>query len=98
MFSDGLQIQPANAAFCTDDQENELAAVLAGLGFGQLPSYLTDHHVRAGRLVPVLQDQAPPPWEMFIYRPQQGPVSPRVRLVHDLLVQHLSDPSFVPQA
>ncbi|BAN48921.1 LysR family transcriptional regulator [Metapseudomonas resinovorans] len=98
MFSDGVQIQPANAAFCTDDQENELAAVLAGLGFGQLPSYLTDPHVRAGRLVPVLQDQAPPPWEMFIYRPQQGPVSPRVRLVHDLLVQHLSDPSFVPQA
>ncbi|MDE3735350.1 LysR family transcriptional regulator [Pseudomonas resinovorans] len=97
MFAEGRQIQPANAAFCTDDPENELDAVLAGIGFGQLPSYLVDSHIRAGRLLAVLQDQAPAPWEMFIYRPQQGPVSPRVRLVHDLLVEHLSDPAFVPQ-
>ncbi len=97
MFAEGQQIQPANAAFCTDDQENEVEAVLAGIGFGQLPIYLAEPYLRAGRLVPVLQDQAPPPWEMFIYRPQQGPVPPRVRLVHDLLVQHLSDPAFVPQ-
>ncbi|AYF87003.1 LysR family transcriptional regulator [Pseudomonas sp. DY-1] len=97
MFAEGRQIQPASAAFCTDDPENELEAVLAGFGFGQLPSYLVDPHIRAGHLKVVLQEQAPPPWEMFIYRPQQGPVSPRVRLVHDLLVEHLSDPTLVPQ-
>lgn len=97
MFAEGRQIQPASAAFCTDDPENELEAVLAGFGFGQLPSYLVDPHIRAGRLKEVLREAAPPPWEMFIYRPQQGPVSPRVRLVHDLLVEHLSDPTFVPQ-
>ncbi len=97
MFAEGRQIQPASPAFCTDDPENELEAVLAGIGFGQLPSYLVDMHIRTGRLKEVLLEDAPPPWEMFIYRPQQGPVSPRVRLVHDLLVEHLSDPTFVPQ-
>ncbi len=97
MFAGAQQIQPANAALCTDDAENELEAVLAGLGYGQLPLYLVAPHIREGRLISVLQDQAPQPWEMFIYRPQSGPVSPRVRLVHDLLVQHLSDPAFVPQ-
>lgn len=97
LFTDGRQVQPANVAFCTDDPENELEAVLAGMGFGQLPYYLIEPHIRAGRLIPVLQEQTPEPWDMFIYRPQQGPVPSRVRLVHERLAQHLSDPAFVPQ-
>lgn len=95
-FAEGRQMQPQRAAFTTDDQECECAAVLAGTGFGQLPSYLVTPHIRSGQLVRVLSDNESPAWEMFAYRPQRGPVSPRVRLVFDRLVERLSDPAWVP--
>ncbi|BCG25158.1 transcriptional regulator [Pseudomonas tohonis] len=95
-FAEGRQLQPQRAAFTTDDQECECEAVLAGVGFGQLPSYLVTPHIRSGRLVRVLVDDESPSWEMFVYRPQRGPVSPRVRRVFDRLVERLSDPRWVP--
>ncbi|NCU19976.1 hypothetical protein EOM89_04385 [Candidatus Falkowbacteria bacterium] len=62
-------------------------AVLAGLAYGQLPAYLAQPYLQSGHLQAVLTEQAPDPWQLFIYRPQQGPVPPRVRLVFD----HLRD-------
>jgi DNA-binding transcriptional LysR family regulator len=53
--------------------------------------------MRDGRLVALLPEYAPPPWTLFVYRPQQAPVPARVRLVYDRLVECFSDPALFPQ-
>ena len=89
--SDYLQ---TTSAFLTDDPEAELAAVLAGIGYGQLGDFMCEEFIQSGKLVTVLQDQAPTPWGIYVYRPQRGPVAERVRLVFDYLVNILSDSEF----
>lgn len=89
--SDGFSTAPA---FITDDPEAELAAVLAGIGYGQLGDFLCAKYIDNGQLVSVLQDQSPAPWGIYIYRPQRGPVAERVRVVFDYLVNILSNPAF----
>ncbi|WP_333984095.1 LysR family transcriptional regulator [Ectopseudomonas khazarica] len=96
-FADGPSLLPANPALTCDDPEAELEVVLAGLAYGQLPAYLAQPHLESGRLQAVMAQQAPAPWQLFIYRPQQGPVSPRVRLVFDHLRACFSDPAQFPQ-
>lgn len=83
MFADGQHIYPTGARFICDDAEAELSAVLAGLAFGQLPSFLADRHIAAGRLVAVMRAVEPAPWDIYIYRPQRGPLAQRLRLVFD---------------
>lgn len=84
----------ATPAFLTDDPEGELAAVLAGIGYGQLGDFMCEEFIQSGKLVTVLQDQAPTPWGIYVYRPQRGPVAERVRLIFDYLVNILSDAEF----
>jgi DNA-binding transcriptional LysR family regulator len=95
-FRGGQQFVPPDAAFVTDDPESECDAVLAGLGFGQIPSFLAIPHMRAGRLISVLNDTMPDPWDIYVYRPQRAPVPSRVRLIYDCLVEVLSDPEIFP--
>lgn len=90
-FADGRQFVPSTPAFMTDDPEAERDAVLAGIGFGQLPRYLATPHLQAGRLVSVLDEYAPDPWNIYVYRPQRGPVPPRIRLVFDRIVAAFSE-------
>jgi DNA-binding transcriptional LysR family regulator len=85
-FAEGRQFTPEARTFVTDDPDAELGAILAGLAFGQVPDYLAAPLVRDGRLVELLQDQAPTPWDIYVYRPQRGPVPARVRLVFDHIV------------
>jgi DNA-binding transcriptional LysR family regulator len=66
---------------------------MAGLGFGQLPGFVADQHIASGRLVPVLHKQQPEPWDIYVYRPQRGPVPARIRLVFDQLVAGLGGDS-----
>ncbi|MEK1940313.1 MAG: LysR family transcriptional regulator [Pseudomonas sp.] len=96
-FADNRQLMPDNAAFISDDPEAELEAVLAGLAYGQVPSYLAVPHLRSGALLSVLEPIAPPAWDLFIYRPQRGPVSPRVRLVFDHLLAQFSNVELFPE-
>lgn len=78
-------------AFVTDDPEAELAAVLAGVGYGQLGDFLCEKYILSGDLVPVLAEQSPTPWGVYVYRPQRGPVAERVRIVFDYLVKVLGE-------
>ena len=55
---------------------------------------LCEEYIDNGKLVAVLQDQAPTPWGIYVYRPQRGPVAERVRIVFDYLVNTLSDIAF----
>lgn len=97
MFAEGQTFMPQTAAFTCDDPEAERDIVLAGLTYAQMPRYLAEPHLREGRLVEVVPHIAPPAWELFVYRPQRGPVAPRVRLVFDHLLTSFSDPQLFPQ-
>ena len=88
-FSKDRRVLPEPFAFVTDDPEAECDAVLSGLAFGQLPDYLAAPHVKAKRLVSVLDGDAPAPWDVYVYRPQRGPVPTRVRLVFDAIAEAL---------
>jgi len=88
-FAGGQHISPLNPRFLSSDSEAEFDAILSGLGFGQLPGFMADQHIASGRLVPVLQKLQPDPWDIYVYRPQRGPVPARIRLVFDQLVAGL---------
>ncbi|WP_419710239.1 LysR family transcriptional regulator [Pseudomonas sp. NFX224] len=90
-FADEQQFVPSQPAFTCDDQEVECDAVLSGLCISQLPDHLITAHLASGRLIALLPHCAPVPLELFIYRPQRGPVPARVRLVYDYLAQYLKD-------
>lgn len=92
-FADNHLLTPSASTFVTDDPEVECDAVLAGIGYGQLSSQQAEPHIRSGRLVTVLDDYQPEPWDLYVYRPQRGPVPARIRLVFDRLVEILSDPN-----
>jgi DNA-binding transcriptional LysR family regulator len=89
-FAGGQHISPLNPRFLSSDSEAEFDAVMAGMGFGQLPGFMADPHIASGRLVPVLQKHQPEPWDIYVYRPQRGPVPARIRLVFDQLVVRLA--------
>ena len=90
LFADGQQFFPGGARFICNDAQAELSAVLAGLAFGQLSSYLVDQHLASGRLLAHMREHAPLPWDIYIYRPQRGPMAPRLRLVFDALAEALA--------
>ena len=96
LFRQGQTLFPEAPAFICDDPETELQAVLAGLAYGQLPGYLAIPHLQTGELVSVLAAHAPPPWDLFLYRPQRGPVPARVRIVHDHLLKHFANNHVFP--
>ena len=91
-FANEPDCLPTAPAFITNDPEAELDAVLAGIGYGQLPDFLCATHIRTGQLLTVLPDETPEPWGVYVYRPQRGPVAERVRVVFDHLVKTLNDP------
>jgi DNA-binding transcriptional LysR family regulator len=90
-LADGRQFIPPAPAFITNDPEAERDAALAGVGYAQVAHYLVAAHLATGRLVTVLDEFAPPDWDVFVYRPQRGPVPPRIRRVFDTLVEAFSD-------
>ena len=84
-------------SFVTDDPEAEVLAALAGLGFAQLPNYLAGTHIASGRLVEVLQAEAPAPWPVSVYRSSRSPVPNRIKVVFDALVSAIRvAPEFTP--
>lgn len=91
LFAGGVQCQPARPRFTVNDSEAECRIILAGLAFGQIPSFMANPHIASGRLVPVLTTQEPDSWDIYVYRPQQGPVPTRIRIVQERLVAALTD-------
>jgi DNA-binding transcriptional LysR family regulator len=89
-FSDTQQISPSYRAFITDDAETEVSMVLQGVGFGQIADCLVHNEIAQGRLITVLSKFAPPPWDIYVYRPQRGPVPARIRIVYDKILEAVS--------
>jgi DNA-binding transcriptional LysR family regulator len=96
-FKDNLKFSPESPIFISDNAESEFLAVLQGMGFGQIAVALAAPLIQSGQLVPVLESYAmTESWNLFIYRPQNGPVPPRTRIVYDTFVTHFSDQTFFP--
>lgn len=87
----GRQFTPHDRSFVTDDADAEVEAVLAGLAYAQLPDYLAQPLLRQGRLLALRPDWSPPPWGVYVYRPQRGPVPARVRRVFDHIVAAIAE-------
>lgn len=88
-FCDGEIYQPRQVRLLVNDAQQELAAVAAGLGIGQIADFLAKPLLARGELVRLLPAQEPTPWPLSLYRPQRGPVPARVRLLFDFLRDQL---------
>lgn len=97
-FSSGQQFLPRASTFTTDDPETELNFVLRGVGFGQIGDCLAMPYIRSGELVQVLQEFTPPPWDLYVYRPQRRPLPARIRIVYEGIVEAFSAPDIFSAA
>lgn len=86
-FADGREWRPEDPAFVCDDVHAHRDGVLAGAAVGQLPHFLVDDDLEAGRLCPFLVRDAPSPWDVFVYRARTTGVPLRTRAVFDALLQ-----------
>lgn len=91
MFAGERQMNAEQARFLCDDSDAEYQLVRDGVAIGQLASFLCAEDIASGRLIAVMTNHEPPPWDMYLYRPQRGPVPARLRLVFDRLAQALAD-------
>jgi DNA-binding transcriptional LysR family regulator len=54
------------------------------------PAFVVGPEIRAGRLVPLLQDFAPPPLPIYAVYPSRKHLSAKVRRFVDFLVEHFA--------
>ena len=90
-IGDDTQDWPVPPAFCTNDELLELQTVLAGEVIGQLAAPTAAHHIRAGRLVPLLVEHVADGYSLFIYYGSRASLPSRVRRFIDLAVERLTD-------
>lgn len=83
---DEVEFEEIASPFLCNDGDTELEAVLGGLGIGMIDSVIAGHHLRAGRLVPVLCDTISERYGAFLYYPQRATLTRRVRLFVDAAV------------
>ena len=66
-------------------------AAVAGLGLAQLPTFIVGDDLKAGRLVPVLDDAAPAPTAAYVVHPAHRQRSRLVRAFGDYLATGLAE-------
>ncbi|VXD00782.1 LysR family transcriptional regulator [Pseudomonas sp. 8Z] len=85
-----MERRTLHARIAVGDGEGELAAVLAGYGIGQLPTWLTQQHIDAGTLVEVLPELATDGLSMNLVWLKSREGLPKVRALLDYLLPRLS--------
>ena len=65
-------------------------AAARGAGIVIAPAFVVGPEIRAGRLVPLLQDFAPPPLPIYAVYPSRKHLSAKVRRFVDFLVEHFA--------
>ena len=78
-------------SLCANNGEALLRAAIAGRGIVLLPTFICGADLRAGRLVRVLPDYAPPPADINAIWPGGGPLPSKVRRFVDFLVERFGD-------
>lgn len=81
---------PPAPRFVTDDLDAYCDAVLSGVGFGYIADYLAKPLIDADKLIQIMPNTKSTKWGLYLYRPQTGPVPPRIRLMYDHLLNFLS--------
>ena len=83
-------------ALSTNDTELEMQAILAGQVIGQVANFAAAHHIRSGRLVPVLLPFISDHFALHIYYGSRAAQPKRVRAFLDLtLASLLNSPAYV---
>jgi len=72
------------------DGEALIQAAAVGLGLVQAPTYLTEHEVKRGKLVEILQKFRPPPLPISLVYPSHRHIPLRVRALADALAERHS--------
>ncbi len=67
--------------------------VIAGHGIGYLPSFVADQAIQSGKLLRLLNDYSSPPIGIYAVYLHRKHLSPKVRRLMDLLIEHLKPPS-----
>ena len=78
-------------ALCTNDEDLEIEAVLAGEVIGQLTGVTAAAYIRSGRLVPLLTLHVADHVAMHVYYGSRSAQPARVRAFLDLAIERLSD-------
>ena len=78
--------------FKADNGTALVAAAVAGLGIAYVPDWLTDAHVAAGALVPVMTRYPPPPAGAFVVRPPGQHPARKIRVLTELLIEYCDPP------
>ena len=88
--------QPVVPAICSNDEDFELQAVLAGKVLAQLAGVTAARYIRSGQLVPILVDHMPDYASYFVYFGSRTSQPARARAFIDLAVERLTDnPEYV---
>jgi DNA-binding transcriptional LysR family regulator len=69
------------------DGEAIIAAAVAGFGICQMPSQVLSEHLRAGTLVPILENHSQGTVGVQVVWTRQGQLCPKVRYVVDRLLE-----------
>lgn len=89
-YESSPSFMPSSPRFVTDDLDAYCDAVLSGVGFGHLADYLAKPLIDNHQLAQILPHVRSTKWGLYLYRPQTGPVQPRIRLMYDHLLNFLS--------
>lgn len=82
-----ITVRP-HGRFKADNGTALVAAAIAGLGIAYLPDWLTDDHVSAGLLVPVMPRHPPPPGGAYVLRAAGQHPDRKIRVLTELLIEH----------
>ncbi|MFM2478654.1 substrate binding domain-containing protein [Celerinatantimonas sp. MCCC 1A17872] len=90
-FINKIKFTPIAPKLICDDAQTELNAVLNHVGIGRIPKCLAQPYIDSGELISVLDElTVEGPWDVFIYRPQRGPVPHRIRVLFDFFNKALN--------
>ncbi|MBV6290203.1 LysR family transcriptional regulator [Pseudomonas aegrilactucae] len=77
--------------FIADSGEAILAGALAGLGVAALPDFLTQSHILAGNLTPLLSEYPAPEAGIYVVGPPGAFSSRKIRALIDILIEHFGE-------
>lgn len=79
-----------NVKLISNDQNVICDAICRGIGISQIPTIIAKDYVRSGRMVILSDSDKSNELDVYIYRPQTGPVPRRVRFVFDEIVRAIN--------
>lgn len=89
LIGDEIVYRDIATALCVNDTDAETAAVIAGLGIGQLGSFSATAPIRSGQLVPLLVQHVTQREAVYIYYRHRTEQPLRVRTFIDFMVARL---------